>query len=132
MGVERPLRVLMLLTTALATPLLIATTVVSIQREKRDYYWSGERPVTAFCFGYIPLALTAFACVASLHHHRKHGSSPGARLALLDAFAGVGYLSILLPIWIVEIGRLAQPGFGLLVGYLTAPMIINMYVSAAS
>lgn len=127
MAHERPLRALTLLTTAIATPLLIATTVVSVKKES-DYYWRRHRPVTTFCFGYIPLALTAFASAASLMHYRKHGRSPGPRFALLDALAGVTYICILIPTWAVEIGRLAFPGYGLLVGYLTAPMIINMYV----
>lgn len=129
MAHERPLRALTLLTTALATPLLIATTVVSIQHERRDYYWGSGRPVTTFCFAYLPLALTAFTSAASLLHHRKHGRSPGPRFALLDCFTGVTYLALLLPIWAIEISRLQKPGFGLLVGYLTAPMIVNMSVA---
>ncbi|CAO2652638.1 Nn.00g009210.m01.CDS01 [Neocucurbitaria sp. VM-36] len=128
MAHERPLRILLLLTTALATPLLIATTIVSIQRERRRGYWNGQRSVTTFCFAYLPLALTAFASTASLLHHRKSGRSPGPRFAPLDCFGGVMYLAILLPIWAVEIGRLDRPGFALLAGYLTAPMIINMFV----
>ncbi|KAH7389962.1 hypothetical protein BKA66DRAFT_510955 [Pyrenochaeta sp. MPI-SDFR-AT-0127] len=131
MADELPLRVLTLLTSALAFPLLIATTVVSIQWEQRRYSWDSwnrKRAVTAFCFGYIPLALTALASSASLYHRRKHGSSPGGRFALLDAFTGIVYLAILIPIWAIEVGRLDQPGYGLLVGYLTSPMIINMLV----
>lgn len=126
MAHERPLRALTLLTTALATPLLIATTVISVKKESEHYYWRRHRPVTTFCFGYVPLALTALTSAASLMHYRKHGRSPGPRFALLDALAGLTYICILIPIWAVEIGRLALPGYGLLVGYLTAPMIINM------
>jgi hypothetical protein len=36
------------------------------------------------------------------------------------------YVGLLVPIWVVEIGRLREPGYGLLAGYATAPMIVNM------
>lgn len=124
MAYERALRGLTLITTAVAVPLLIATTVVSLKKDY-DRYWD-SRHVTAFCFGYIPLAATTITSVASLIYHRKHGRMPGSRFILLDAFCFVAYLSILLPIWLIEIGRLVQPGWGLLAGYLTAPMIVNM------
>lgn len=128
MAHERALRVLTLLTSALATPLLIATTVISLQRERREYHWKGARAVTTFCFAYIPLALSVLAAAISLRHHRKHGQMPGPRFALLDCFTGIVYLGILLPIWAVEVGRLSMPGYGLLAGYLTAPMIVNMLI----
>ncbi|KAF2845217.1 hypothetical protein T440DRAFT_460717 [Plenodomus tracheiphilus IPT5] len=126
MAHERALRMVTLLASALATPLLIATTVVSLKVEN-DWYWGGSREVTTFCFAYIPLALSCLAAAISLLHHRRHGQMPGPRFALLDCFTGTFYLAILLPIWILEVGRLGAPGYGLLVGYLTAPMIINMH-----
>lgn len=53
---------------------------------------------------------------------------PQASFKLVDGVAGIVYLSILIAIWAVEIGNLERPGFGLLAGYTTAPMIINMFV----
>jgi hypothetical protein len=128
MTYERALRGLTLITTAIAFPLLIATTVVSLNEERHRYYryWYNTRPVTTFCFGYIPLAVTTGISAASILYHRKHGRMPGSQFTFLDLFAFASYIAILLPIWIIEIGRLAQPGWGLLAGYLTAPMIINM------
>lgn len=119
---EHPLRIVTLLTSALTLPLLIATTIVSLQ----NHPWYRYRPVTAFCFGFIPLALTAFASTKSLVHQRRHGRMPQASFKLVDGVAGIVYLSILIAIWAVEIGNLERPGFGLLAGYTTAPMIINM------
>lgn len=119
---ELPLRILTLLTSLLALPLLIATTVVSIH----NYSWYRYRPVTAFCFGFIPLALTAFASTRSLVHQRRFGRMPQASFKAVDGVACIAYLSILTAIWAVEIGYLERPGFGLLAGYTTAPMILNM------
>lgn len=124
---ERPLRILTLLTTALATPLLIATTVVSLSTGEWSYYYH-RRSITAFCFGYIPLSLTVLASSLSLVHYRRHGTAPGARFFSVDGLAGLAYLGVLIPIWAVEIGLLEKSGFGLLAGYTTAPMIVNMYV----
>lgn len=126
MAQERALRLFTLVTTAIALPMLIAITVVSMNLQRHDNYWYGGRSVTAFCFAYIPLTLTAGASAISLCHHRKHGRMPGSRFALLDGFAGVVYLSMLIPIWSLEIGDLEAPGWGLLAGYTTAPMIVNM------
>ncbi|KAL6703944.1 hypothetical protein ACN47E_008882 [Coniothyrium glycines] len=127
MAEERPLRLLTLATTALATPLLIACTVISI--DKINYYWwSSRRNVTTFCFGYIPLAITTIASVGSLIHNRRHGRMPGSKYAPLDGLAVLAYMGVLIPIWAVEIGKLEQPGFGLLAGYTTAPMIVNLCV----
>ncbi|KAH7556146.1 hypothetical protein BM1_06672 [Bipolaris maydis] len=119
---ELPLRILTLLTSLLALPLLIATTVVSIH----NYSWYRYRPVTAFCFGFIPLALTAFASTRSLVHQRRFGRMPQASFKAVDGVACIAYLSILTAIWAVEIGYLERPGFGLLAGYTTAPMILNI------
>jgi hypothetical protein len=46
----------------------------------------------------------------------------------LDGVASITYLGVLIPIWAVEVGELHLSGFGLLVGYCTAPMIVNMWV----
>lgn len=48
--------------------------------------------------------------------------------AFFDLAAAFSYLAILLPIWTYEVGHLNQGGVGLLIGYTTAPMIVNMYV----
>ncbi|KAI8932592.1 hypothetical protein NX059_010096 [Plenodomus lindquistii] len=128
MAHERALRIGTLLTSALATPMLIATTVVSLNKEKQYYYWRDGRSVTAFCFAYIPLALSVLAAAISLIYQRRHGKMPGPRFALLDCFTATFYLAVLIPIWAVEVGRLVQPGYGLLAGYLTAPMIVNMLI----
>jgi hypothetical protein len=124
MAHERALRILSLCLTGLATPLLIATTVISLEISFQSYY--SYRNVTTFCFGYVPLALTAFASAASLRFHRKNGRLPGARFALLDVFAVATYLGILIPIWTIELSALREPGLVLLATYLTAPMIVNM------
>ncbi|EUC29577.1 hypothetical protein COCCADRAFT_106142 [Bipolaris zeicola 26-R-13] len=121
---ELPLRVLTLLTTVISLPLLIATTIVSLNY----HVWWRYRPVTAFCFGYIPLALTAFASARTLIHHRRYGRMPQASFKLVDGVAFIAYVSILTAIWAVEIGNLERPGFGLLAGYTTAPMIVNMLI----
>lgn len=121
MAHERALRICTVVNTAIALPLLIAMTIISLEP-----MYHGARDVTAFCFAYIPLALTALTSGASLRHYRKHGRMPGPPFALLDCVAGILYLSVLLPIWIVEIGALADAGAGLVAGYLTAPMIVNM------
>lgn len=121
---ERPIRIGTLLTTALATPLLIASTVVSLDHA----YWSYQyRNITAFCFGYIPLFLTVVASCCSLLHRRKTGKAPeGSFFFFADGLAALSYLGVLIPIWALEIGELNAPGYGLLAGYTTAPMIINM------
>jgi hypothetical protein len=118
MSHDRTLRVLTLLTTALATPLLIGATVVSLQ----SHSWYRRR-VSAFCFGYIPLALTAAASVIGI---ARHGKKPRISIVLLDLAAAVTYIALLIPIWSIEVPRLNQGGAGLLIGYTTAPMIVNM------
>lgn len=127
----RPLRVLTLALSALATPLLIGVTVVSFDQFRYRYYWHSSRQVTTWCFGFIPLALTAAASVISLIHYRKYGRMPNFKYTLIDLFAFVWYLALLIPIWATEIGKLNQPGWGLLAGYTTAPMIVNMYARNA-
>jgi hypothetical protein len=118
MSHDRTLRILTLLTTALATPLLIGATVLSLQPE--PWY---RRRVSAFCFGYIPLALTAAVSVIGI---ARHGKTPKLSIALLDLVAAVTYVALLIPIWSIEVPRLNQGGVGLLIGYTTAPMIFNM------
>jgi len=115
---ERNLRILTLFTTALATPLLIATTIISVVGHRRS--------VTTFCFGYFPLVMTAVASTISLYYQRRHGRVPGPSLALLDGAALCMYLAILIPIWAIEINGLREAKLGLLAGYLTSPMITNM------
>ncbi|KAH7066990.1 hypothetical protein BKA63DRAFT_424906 [Paraphoma chrysanthemicola] len=127
MTYDRQLRVLTLLTTALATPLLIACTIVSLERGQNYWYYSRRR-VTVFCFAFIPLALTAATSTIGLAYNRRHGRMPNFRYALLDLVATVVYVGLLIPIWVVEIGALEAPGYGLLAGYTTAPMIVNMFV----
>ncbi|KAF1844419.1 uncharacterized protein K460DRAFT_397520 [Cucurbitaria berberidis CBS 394.84] len=126
MAHERSLRVLMLIGAAVATPFLIPTTIISLNSESRYYY--DHRTVTTFCFAYFPLALTALASTLSLLHYRKYGRSPGHRFAHFDAFASALYLGVLGPIWGIEVDRISDGGYGLLVGYLTAPMILNMII----
>jgi len=121
---ERPLRFITFALSALATPLCIALTVVSV--EARGYYFYHRRGVTAWCFGYVPLALTAAASALALAHHRRHGRMPSFKYASLDLFAGIWYLAVLIAIWAREIRALHTGGFGLLAGYTTAPMIVNM------
>jgi hypothetical protein len=124
----RTLRVLTLLTSALATPLLIAMTVVSFQPNNGSHYYRYWRKpdFTTWCLGYIPLALTAGASVLSLIFHRKTGRLPNFKITLLDFFAALWYLGVLIPIWAIEVGHQRDAGMGLLAGYTTAPMIINM------
>ncbi|KAI4668230.1 uncharacterized protein J4E78_002054 [Alternaria triticimaculans] len=127
MAQERSLRVLNLFASALTTPFLIAITVLSL--ESHSYrYWYDHRDVTTFCFGYIPLAMTAVASTVSIVHQRRHDRMPGPKFALLDGLAGIAYLAILIPIWAVEVDDLGSAGYGFLAGYATAPMIVNMFV----
>lgn len=124
MAYVRPLRILTLLTAALATPLNIATTVLSIQIARRYSYWYYRNP--SWCYAFIPLAITAAASVFSLVYQRRHGRLPNFKFAIVDLIAALVYLGVLIPIWATEIGRLRGPGYGLLAGYTTAPMIVNM------
>ncbi|KAG9191879.1 hypothetical protein G6011_10613 [Alternaria panax] len=72
--------------------------------------------------------MTAVASTVSIAYQRRRGSAPGPRFTLLDGLAGVMYLAILIPIWAVGTGNLEAPGYGLLAGYTTSPMIVNMFV----
>jgi hypothetical protein len=66
--------------------------------------------------------------VASLYKLRRTGKALDPRSVYLDLFAFVLYLSVLVPIWVREIGELQNiPGYVLLATYTTVPMIINMY-----
>lgn len=56
----------------------------------------------------------------------RHGKAPRISIALLDLAAAVSYVALLIPIWTIEVPRLNQGGVGLLIGYTTAPMIVNM------
>jgi hypothetical protein len=121
MSHDRTLRVLTLFTTALATPLLIGCTVASLQSEY-SRYWQ-RRTVSAFCFGFIPLALTAATSTIGI---ARHGRMPNTLVSLLDLAAAIMYVALLIPVWAVEVPYMNRGGLGLLIGYTTAPMIVNM------
>ncbi|KAF2828172.1 hypothetical protein CC86DRAFT_369299 [Ophiobolus disseminans] len=126
MSLERPLRLLTYLATAITFPLTIAATVVSLAHQR--HRWA-RRHVTAFCFVFIPLALTVVASSAALQYMRKHGKSPRAlAFKALDLVSVFAYIAVLIPCWTVEIKEFGEGGFGLLVGYTTAPMILNMFI----
>lgn len=118
-AIERPLRLLTYLATAIALPLNIAATIVSLDgRQSR---------VSAFCFIYIPLAVTVTASSMSLKRMAEQGKSPRtAQIKALDLVAIFLYLGALIPCWAIEVRVMRSPGFGLLIGYITAPMILNM------
>ena len=129
-SLERHLRLLTFLTTAIALPLNIAATVLSLKHPQRGWWHGSRRVVTAYCFIYIPLALTCFAASTSLVYIRKHGKIPrGFHLRALDFMAICFYIAVMIPCWALEIWEFNTGGFGLLTGYLTAPMIVNMYVN---
>ncbi|KAI0616414.1 hypothetical protein TUN199_11595 [Pyrenophora tritici-repentis] len=123
---ERFLRILTLSSSALATPFLIATSIVSTE----GHGWGYRREATAFCFGFIPLAMTAFASSVTLYYQRHHGRVPTAGFALLDGAAFCAYISVLIPIWVVEVNYLWSASLGMLAGYTTTPMILNMVLHA--
>ncbi|KAF9695460.1 hypothetical protein EKO04_006466 [Ascochyta lentis] len=126
MSYERPLRLLTFLATAIATPLNIVSTVLSIEYQYGRWY---HRDVTAFCFAFIPLALTVLASTMSLQYTKMHGKSPrGLLYILLDTASVSAYIGVLIPCWVLEIREFSAGGFGLLVGYTTAPMIVNMLI----
>jgi hypothetical protein len=118
MSHNRTLRIFTLLTTALATPLLIGCTVASLEGDR----WY-RRSISVFCFGYIPLAFTAAASVLGIV---RHGRVPRLSMSLLDLAAAVTYVALLIPIWAIEVRQMNRGGLGLLIGYTTAPMIVNM------
>jgi hypothetical protein len=125
---QRNLRLLTLFGTALAIPMLIGITVVAENNNHwRNWgYYGRYRAVTAFPFAFIPLVASLVSGVISVLHHRKKGALPGHLFGLFDALAIASYIATLIPIWVVEVGRLHQVGHALLLGYTTAPMIVNM------
>lgn len=124
-SLERPLRLLTYLTTAVAIPFSIAATVLSVEHSRSD--WRNHRDATAFCFVFIPLAMTVVTSSLSLLYLKKHGKSPSAlHIKVLDSVSAATYFAVLVPCWVVEIELFNAGGFGLLAGYTTAPMIINM------
>ncbi|KAJ4991789.1 hypothetical protein SVAN01_02639 [Stagonosporopsis vannaccii] len=124
---ERPLRLLTYLATAITVPLNIAATILSLEHQR--FWWSDRRHVSAFCFVFIPLAMTVAASFVSLKYMGTHGKSPRAlQFKVLDLAALVAYIGVLVPCWAVELREFSAPGFGLLTGYVTAPMILNMFI----
>jgi peptidoglycan/LPS O-acetylase OafA/YrhL len=119
MSADRTLRILTLLTSALAVPLLIGSSIASLKARGSWHH----RNLTEFCVAFIPLGLTAAASIVGI---RRRGREPGIKVSCLDLAAAVTYLAILIPIWVVDIGYSSAPGMGLLVGYTTALMIVNM------
>lgn len=123
-ALERLLRLLTYLTTAICVPLNIAATVLSLKYQGRR--WAG-RHATAYCFIFIPLAVTVASATTSLQYMKKHGKNPRAlHLTVLDLVAIFGYIGTLVPCWALEIREFSAGGFGLLTGYVTTPMILNM------
>ena len=126
-SLARHLRLFTLLTTAIAVPLNIAATVLSLKHPQGGWWRQPRRTVTAYCFVFIPLALTCFAASTSLVYIKKHGKNPRSfHLRALDFSAICFYIAVMIPCWAVEIRKFNSGGFGLLTGYLTAPMIVNM------
>lgn len=118
---DRSFRALTLLTTVLATPLLIGCTVASLQNDGRWYH--RRRTVSTFCFGFIPLTITATSSIVAT---ARPGRLSRLHVSLLDFSAAVTYVALLIPIWTYEVSRMNKGGLGLLIGYTTAPMIVNM------
>ena len=128
-SLARHLRLFTFLTTAIAVPLNIAATVLSLKHPQGGWWRQPRRTVTAYCFVFIPLALTCFAASISLVYIKKHGKNLRSfHLRVLDFSAICFYIAVMIPCWAVEIRKFNSGGFGLLTGYLTAPMIVNMYV----
>lgn len=121
-ALDRPLRLFTCLATAICVPLNIAATVLSLNYQGRR--WS-SRAVTTYCFIFIPLAITVVSAVVSLLYMKKHGKTPRVLgIIILDLVAIIGYIGTLIPCWALEIREFNAGGFGLLTGYLTAPMIL--------
>jgi hypothetical protein len=71
--------------------------------------------------------MTVATSSISLQYIRKHGKSSNAlRFSILDLVPALAYIGVLIPCWVVEIEEFNAGGFGLLAGYTTAPMILNM------
>lgn len=123
-SLDRPLRLLTCLATAICVPLNIVATALSLEHQRGR--WT-SRPVTAYCFIFIPLAITVTSAVLSLQYMKKHDKTPRALgYTILDLLAIFGYISTLIPCWAREISDFNDAGFGLLTGYVTAPMILTM------
>ncbi|KAJ4376547.1 hypothetical protein N0V86_006660 [Didymella sp. IMI 355093] len=123
---DRTLRLLTCLATAICIPLDIAATVLSMNFQ--SHRWA-RRGVTAYCFIFIPLALTAVSAIFSLRYMKKHGKTPrGLDITVLDLAAICGYIGTMITCWVLEISEYNNGGFGLLTGYLTAPMIVSMSI----
>jgi EamA domain-containing membrane protein RarD len=123
MSQDRSLRVLTLLTTATAFPLLIVATALSFEGRNSGRAWWDRPKVTTFCFGYIPLFFTAVSAIIAIKWHER---TPILTVSLLDLAGAISYVALLIPIWAIDVGRMNKGGLGLLVGYTTAPLILNM------
>lgn len=123
-ALDLPLRLLTCLATAICIPLNIAATILSLAHQRQRW---ARRHATAYCFVFIPLAVTAASALLSLQYMKKHGKRPRAlHFACLDLVAIFGYMAVLIPCWTVELREFGNGGFGLLTGYVTAPMIVSM------
>lgn len=126
-ALDRSLRLLTCLGTAICIPLNIAATVLSLENQGRR--WS-RRHATAYPFIFVPLAVTVTSAILSLQYMKKHCKTPRAlRFVVLDIVAVFGYIGTLIPCWALEIQEFGAGGFGLLTGYVTAPMIVSMLVA---
>jgi len=124
LSLQRSLRLLTCLAAAITLPLGIAATVVSLQYQR--HRWA-RRDVTAYCFIFIPLTLTVIASSLSLHYMKHHGKRASAwHFKVFDLAATFAYFAVLVPCWALEIREFDAGGFGLLTGYTTAGMILNM------
>lgn len=123
-ALEGGLRLLTCLTTAIALPLNITATIISMNHQRSRW---ARRGVTTFCFIFIPLALTVFIASITLQYMKKHSKTPRALyFKALDFAAACAYFAVLVPCWALEIREFNAVGFGLLTGYVTAPLIVNM------
>lgn len=133
----QPARAVMLFCTVLALPLAIAANVASLENEKharyRNYWhWYGaHRNVTALCFTYFGLVSSAALSLATFWKLRKTGKPLGPRFVWADLLSFFFYLSVLIPIWVREIGEIEySAALVVLYSYMTAPMIVNMALHA--
>ncbi|KAF1922488.1 uncharacterized protein M421DRAFT_78121 [Didymella exigua CBS 183.55] len=125
-ALERPLRLVTCLAAAICIPLNIAATVLSLEFQSRRW---DPRVATAYCFIFIPLAVTFASATLSLHYMKKHGKTSRAwHFVVLDLVAATGYFGTMITCWALEIREYNDGWFGLLTGYLTAPMILNMFI----
>jgi len=123
-ALDHPLRLLTCLATAICIPLNIAATILSLHNQGNRW---GRRHATAYPFIFVPLAITVTSALLSLQYIKKHGKIPRAfHFIVLDLAAIFGYIGTLIPCWALEIREFSAGGFGLLTGYVTAPMILSM------